>query len=243
MRITGRRLISLWLPCRRLPRAPFFLSAILILAHGWSRLSRSLALPGIPPAFIGFLGERGSCRAASSAEWRTIMRIAVFFRSTKCMKKHMQYRTFLSGTVMNINIISVQDIRTRLSEIADRAEAGEEFIVTRHSRPAFRIVPAVPDVSPSPSAVREAATTYGEVHGRASRLRSVSVEDAKLNLDRLLAEIEAGHVRYVIRREGRPIADVVPHRTGDRLSVDPELSAVEVNCDLTQPLTEELWED
>jgi len=39
-------------------------------------------------------------------------------------------------------IISMQDMRLRLAEIAKRAESGEDFIVIRNSRPSFRIVPA-----------------------------------------------------------------------------------------------------
>ncbi|MEI6645788.1 MAG: hypothetical protein WCP12_07095 [bacterium] len=38
-------------------------------------------------------------------------------------------------------LIAMQDMRTELSAIADRAAGGELFIVLRNSRPAFRIVP------------------------------------------------------------------------------------------------------
>jgi antitoxin (DNA-binding transcriptional repressor) of toxin-antitoxin stability system len=38
-------------------------------------------------------------------------------------------------------LIAMQDMRTELSAIADRAAAGEMFIVLRNSRPAFRILP------------------------------------------------------------------------------------------------------
>ncbi len=38
-------------------------------------------------------------------------------------------------------VISMQDIRLRLADIAQRAEEGEDFTVVRNSRPAFRIVP------------------------------------------------------------------------------------------------------
>jgi antitoxin (DNA-binding transcriptional repressor) of toxin-antitoxin stability system len=38
-------------------------------------------------------------------------------------------------------LIAMQDMRTELSAIADRATAGEMFIVLRNSRPAFRILP------------------------------------------------------------------------------------------------------
>ena len=53
------------------------------------------------------------------------------------------------------SIISVQDIRTSLGSIADRAERGESFTVVRSSKPVFRIVPIE-----TPSAVREPTLEY-----------------------------------------------------------------------------------
>lgn len=38
-------------------------------------------------------------------------------------------------------IISVQDIRTSLAAISERAENGESFTVIKNSKPAFRIEP------------------------------------------------------------------------------------------------------
>jgi len=61
-------------------------------------------------------------------------------------------------TMSNVQIISMQDIRTRLASIADQAEKGGEFIVVRKSRPAFRIVPfRAPSLSP------EAQATWDKV--------------------------------------------------------------------------------
>jgi len=142
-----------------------------------------------------------------------------------------------------LDIISVQDIRTRLAEIADRAQAGEEFMVTRHSRACFRITPPAADTPPSAPLVRETGVDYGERQAGHGRERSVTVDEAGRHFDRLLSELESGWGRIVIVRGGRAIADVVPHRVGDRLHVDPELAKVGIDCDLTQPLTDDLWED
>lgn len=38
--------------------------------------------------------------------------------------------------------VSISDAKGQLTELVRRAEAGEEIIVTRHGRPAARIVPA-----------------------------------------------------------------------------------------------------
>lgn len=40
-----------------------------------------------------------------------------------------------------MTIISMQDIRTKIAAIANRAQKGERFIVVRKSRPVFQIVP------------------------------------------------------------------------------------------------------
>ncbi|NQU39891.1 MAG: hypothetical protein HQ523_08070 [Lentisphaerae bacterium] len=58
------------------------------------------------------------------------------------------------GRAIN-TIISVQDIRTSLAGIAQRAEDGESFLVIRNSKPAFRIVPVE-----DPAMVRETTTVY-----------------------------------------------------------------------------------
>lgn len=38
--------------------------------------------------------------------------------------------------------VSISDAKGQLTELVRRAEAGEEIIVTRHGRPAVRLVPA-----------------------------------------------------------------------------------------------------
>jgi prevent-host-death family protein len=38
--------------------------------------------------------------------------------------------------------VSISDAKAQLTELVRRAEAGEEVVVTRHGRPAVRLVPA-----------------------------------------------------------------------------------------------------
>ena len=40
--------------------------------------------------------------------------------------------------------IPVTEAKARLTELVRRAEAGEEIVLTRHGKPAARIVPAAP---------------------------------------------------------------------------------------------------
>ena len=39
-------------------------------------------------------------------------------------------------------VIAMQNIRTSLASIAKRAEAGEQFLVVKNSKPSFYIIPA-----------------------------------------------------------------------------------------------------
>ncbi|MFA7052333.1 MAG: hypothetical protein WC328_04870 [Kiritimatiellia bacterium] len=62
-------------------------------------------------------------------------------------------------------LIAMQDIRSGLASIADRAASGESFIVVRNSRPAFRIIPldqsvAVPGCKTKLREVRERLADY-----------------------------------------------------------------------------------
>jgi prevent-host-death family protein len=42
--------------------------------------------------------------------------------------------------------VNIYDAKTRLSQLVDRAEAGEEIIIARGGRPAARLVPFRPPV-------------------------------------------------------------------------------------------------
>jgi prevent-host-death family protein len=72
-------------------------------------------------------------------------------------------------------------------------------------------------------------------------MKTVNVHEAKTNLSSLLATIESTKDRIVICRNGKPVADLVPHRPKDRTKPHPFLSKVEINYDPTEPLTEEEW--
>ena len=39
--------------------------------------------------------------------------------------------------------VSLYDAKTHLSELGDRAAAGEEIVVTKHGKPKFKLVPVV----------------------------------------------------------------------------------------------------
>ncbi len=68
----------------------------------------------------------------------------------------------------------------------------------------------------------------------------MNVHEAKTQLSRILEDVEKGEC-YVICRNGRPVADLVVHKTRRRTTPHPELSKVKILCDPTEPLSPDEW--
>ncbi len=71
-------------------------------------------------------------------------------------------------------------------------------------------------------------------------MQSVNVHEAKTNLSSLLAEIEKGK-SFLICRNGKVVADLVPHKKKKRIKAHPLLSKIKINYDPTEVLTEDEW--
>jgi prevent-host-death family protein len=68
----------------------------------------------------------------------------------------------------------------------------------------------------------------------------VNVEEAKANFSRLLLRVERNGEPVLICRNGKPVADLVPHRPSKRnVKPHPRLSRIKINYDPTEPLTAE----
>ena len=74
-------------------------------------------------------------------------------------------------------------------------------------------------------------------------MRTLNVHEAKTNLSAVLAQIESSQASFTICRNGKPVADLIPHRKRSRLAPDPFLSQVKVHADLTEPIGDGDWED
>ena len=73
-------------------------------------------------------------------------------------------------------------------------------------------------------------------------MSTVTEKEAKAQLPKLLAQIEKSGQPIVICRNGKPVADLVPHRAVKRnMKPDPILSKIVINYDPTEPLSEEEW--
>ena len=72
-------------------------------------------------------------------------------------------------------------------------------------------------------------------------MKIVNVHDAKTGLSGLLAEVEKSGKRIVICRNGKPIADLVPHHQEVSMASDKKLGAIKVKYDPTEEASEEDW--
>jgi prevent-host-death family protein len=69
---------------------------------------------------------------------------------------------------------------------------------------------------------------------------TVNVHEAKTNLSSLLSRVEKSGEPVLICRNGKPVADLVPHRVVKRnMKPHPVMSKIKINYDPTEPLTPE----
>jgi prevent-host-death family protein len=76
-----------------------------------------------------------------------------------------------------INSIGAYDAKTRLSELLDRVESGEQIVITRHGRPIARLIP---ERGADQAAARAAV---GRLHALGQQLaaRGVNLSDAEIS--------------------------------------------------------------
>jgi len=72
-------------------------------------------------------------------------------------------------------------------------------------------------------------------------MKTINVHDAKTNFSSLLAGLESNGETIVICRNGRPVADLVPHRRASRIKTHPVLSKIKIDYDPVEPLTDDEW--
>jgi prevent-host-death family protein len=72
-------------------------------------------------------------------------------------------------------------------------------------------------------------------------VKTVNVHDAKTGFSSLLAEIEKTGKRIVICRNGKPVADLVPHVHEVSMAGDKTLGAIRIDYDPTEEVDERDW--
>jgi len=72
-------------------------------------------------------------------------------------------------------------------------------------------------------------------------MRQLNVHEAKTNLSAVLMAVEKEGEEFLICRNGKPIAELVPHRKTNRLAYHPLLSDVQVDYDPVEDVSDEEW--
>ena len=72
-------------------------------------------------------------------------------------------------------------------------------------------------------------------------MKRVNVYEAKTNLSSLLAALERDGQSVVICRNGRPVADLVPHPRAGRTKAHPVLGNIKIGYDPVEPLAADEW--
>lgn len=72
-------------------------------------------------------------------------------------------------------------------------------------------------------------------------MKTVNVREARTTFSSLLARVEATGEVITICRNGKPVADLVPHPQSSRLLAHPELRGIKIGYDPVKPLAEDEW--
>ena len=74
-------------------------------------------------------------------------------------------------------------------------------------------------------------------------MQKLNIHEAKTKLSAVLMDIEKKGESYLICRNGKPIADLIPHKKQSRLTHHPVLSKISINYDPAEELSPEEWGD
>ena len=72
-------------------------------------------------------------------------------------------------------------------------------------------------------------------------MQKLNIHEAKTRLSAVLTEIEKKGESFLICRNGKPIAELIPHKKRSRLTYHPVLSKISINYDPTEDLSAEEW--
>ncbi len=72
-------------------------------------------------------------------------------------------------------------------------------------------------------------------------MKKLNVHEAKTRLSSVLAAVSEKGEKYLICRNGKPVADLIPHIKKSRLQPHPTLSRIRIKYDVTEPLGADEW--
>ena len=72
-------------------------------------------------------------------------------------------------------------------------------------------------------------------------MQQLNIHEAKTNLSAVLMAVEQEGETFLICRNGKPIAELVPHKKINRLAYHPSMSAIQINYDPVEDISHEEW--
>ncbi len=72
-------------------------------------------------------------------------------------------------------------------------------------------------------------------------MKTLNVHEAKTRLSSVLAAVAEKGEKYLICRNGKPVADLVPHVKKSRLRPHPVLSRLRIKYEVTEPMSAAEW--
>ncbi|MBN1905708.1 MAG: type II toxin-antitoxin system Phd/YefM family antitoxin [Deltaproteobacteria bacterium] len=74
-------------------------------------------------------------------------------------------------------------------------------------------------------------------------MKNLNIHEAKTKLSALIMEIENKGETFLICRNGKPVAELVPHKKPDRLAYHPKMGKIKIKYDPVEDLSKEEWGD
>ena len=71
-------------------------------------------------------------------------------------------------------------------------------------------------------------------------MQKLNIHEAKTKLSVVLAQVEKGK-SFLLCRNGKPVAELVPHVPRKRTQPHPNMSKIHINYEPTEELSDEEW--
>lgn len=72
-------------------------------------------------------------------------------------------------------------------------------------------------------------------------MKKLNIRETRTEIASVPAEIEEKGESFIIFRDGRPIAEFIPHKQKKRSHPHPVMSQIEINYDPTETLSRDEW--
>jgi prevent-host-death family protein len=72
-------------------------------------------------------------------------------------------------------------------------------------------------------------------------MQHIDLHEAASRFPALLQQVRDNHERFLICRNGEPIAKLVPYKGRNRLQPHPEMKNIQLRYDPTEPLNHDEW--